>query len=478
MRVPVRIIVIVLFVSMILVGINSYLSIAHAYDSYGWNTTTGVVTTSYMFNNTNGGSPNYIFAYSYTLNNITYKSENIVVPPSIVVTVIVSENFVNSYPFIQDHPVGSSITVYYNPANPSDSAIMNGFTTVQYFDIIFLIVELFSLGISLITFSKNPLYPQAESVPERIIITQFSNILLLGGASLLIITILFCYTIIIALSDALAFILVALLMIYLKFIQQSLFLPNEFLLGSIIVLFLISFVKFIFICKNTVFSISVKKNEKAEYKINNRNVGVDPETGKWLLTVSGSYNSSSDFKYFNHTVKKNFRNKDKAEKFFNKNISPDLPDESDSNNKLNSLRSLRGKKALYIVKNKQSLEAGEVLYYQVHGISFLFLIPVFFVDYLYAVITFFTIQSASMDVIIKNIFNNSYFSSNSTISTNIYFLVVLALLVIIEGIVFIYQIFSAFQWFIIKIYKRFLWTKEDQDDERQSNDLMVDNENF
>ena len=461
---------------MILAGINSYLSIAHAYDSYGWKTTTGIVTTSYTLNNTNGGGPNYVFAYSYTINNTLYNSENIVVPPSIVVTAIVSENFVNSYPYIQDHPFGSSITVYYNPVTPSDSAIMNGFTTVQYFDMIFLVVELFSLVISLVTFSKNPLYPEAKSIPERIIITQFSNILLLGAVSLIVLAILFSYTIIIALSDALAFILVALLIIFLKFIQQSLFLPNEFLLGSIIALFLISFIKFIFICKNTVFSISVKKNEKAEYKINNRNIDADPETGKWLLTVTGSYDSSSNFKYFNHIVKKKFRSKDKAEKFYDKNISPDLPDESNSNYKLNSLRLLRGKKSLYIVKNKKSSETEEVLSYQVHGISFLFLIPVIFVVNLYAVFILFTIQSASIDVIIKNIFNNSYFSRNSTIFSNIYFLIVLALLVIIECVVLIYLIFSTFQWFITKIYKRFLWTKEEEEGESQSKDLLVRNE--
>ena len=119
---------------------NSFID---AYTSSDWNKTVGTVTKSYSAPDSFSESGySYHFSYTYTVKGMVYNSSNIRVRNDYAF------NFYNDFGkeiLGKNHPVGSSITVFYNPKSPSDSALITGLSLSNYLALVIILIILFSL---------------------------------------------------------------------------------------------------------------------------------------------------------------------------------------------------------------------------------------------------------------------------------------------------------------------------------------------
>lgn len=100
---------------------RSQQSSAYRQAAQNWTTTTGTVLTSTVQSYYTGRSHSVrpVVIYQYSVNGMSYQSQ----------TIKAGEQFLNirvagdAYKTTSRYPVSSTVTVYYNPANPSESAL-------------------------------------------------------------------------------------------------------------------------------------------------------------------------------------------------------------------------------------------------------------------------------------------------------------------------------------------------------------------
>jgi hypothetical protein len=96
-------------------------SMAYRQSTQNWLSTTGTVVMSSVQSKHTGRSHSLypVVVYTYTVNGQSYQSQRIKA----------GEQFLNvrvagqAQATVARYPIGASITVYYNPANPSESAL-------------------------------------------------------------------------------------------------------------------------------------------------------------------------------------------------------------------------------------------------------------------------------------------------------------------------------------------------------------------
>jgi hypothetical protein len=112
---------------LILGGIGYFLykrnqqSMAYRQAAQSWASTTGAVLMSSVQSRTSGRSHSTypVVVYQYTVNGNSYQSQ----------TIKAGEQFINvrvlgqAQETVARYPIGATVTVYYNPANPAESAL-------------------------------------------------------------------------------------------------------------------------------------------------------------------------------------------------------------------------------------------------------------------------------------------------------------------------------------------------------------------
>ncbi|MBI5966061.1 MAG: DUF3592 domain-containing protein [Chloroflexi bacterium] len=96
-------------------------SMAYRQSAQSWASTTGTVLMSSVQSRTSGRSHSTypVVVYQYTVSGKTYQSQ----------TIKAGEQFINvrvmgqAQETVGRYPIGSTVTVYYNPANPSESVL-------------------------------------------------------------------------------------------------------------------------------------------------------------------------------------------------------------------------------------------------------------------------------------------------------------------------------------------------------------------
>ncbi len=91
-------------------------------DSAAWPATSGIVTHSGIARHSGEGGPTYTVEveYDYEVNHVSYHGERVGFDLRLNHSQSAAKDFIAKY------PVGSTVTVYYEPADPKVSTLMTG----------------------------------------------------------------------------------------------------------------------------------------------------------------------------------------------------------------------------------------------------------------------------------------------------------------------------------------------------------------
>ncbi len=458
MKISNKYILFIVFTFILVTSLNSCYTVIQASTSYNWKTTTGTVETSHVILSSDSNLPDeLLFKYNYSVNSKDYSSNTVEIPASLLVVLIERNTYVNANSFSSQHPVGSSITVYYNPRNPSEAVVKPGFDMAQLMDLGYVCIAFFSFIVALFTYKKNPFFPAFTGTFSRIILTQFLNIGIFGIFSLFFTAFMLCNTLLFIFMLVFAYLSLFSYSIGIKWLLQVLVLPNVFFDSALYVLLAITIILFFVFIRKGIYSLVVKYNQNYTYFTTDYTVEKDIDTEKWLIMVSGYYVTKGTEIDFSYIADKTFQSKSQAEKFYQKHIQQDF--ESKETKRSFYLN----KKTLYILTNKSENKEVQIkLSYSFYGYFMLFLSLSFFLAYDFMIFVLFGIKSASLSYLVSNIFNRINFSqTHQYVFSDNGLIDIISVLGIFELLFAILTVITGCYIFYKKVYKIYVLDKQD-----------------
>jgi hypothetical protein len=131
--------IVIVVVVMMLVGLGlialTYPDIQASQDAASWPTTDGVVLSTFIETSSDGQGDSYSphIVYEYHVNAIRYESNRIALSTF-------SSNLSEAQSYIDNYPIGSTVTVHYNPNDPGDAVLETQFDPMGYLGTIIGIV--------------------------------------------------------------------------------------------------------------------------------------------------------------------------------------------------------------------------------------------------------------------------------------------------------------------------------------------------
>ena len=158
-----------IFLILIGIGLIVYGSgeLSLARDSEDWPSTTGTVVKTYVIEDYDGDDERYYYTpyvnYEFSVEGVNYTSNDIYVGSGF--GRYRSESTAERQ--LEDYPVGSEVTVYYNSENPNNCALFPGVSATHYSGIIGGIVMILIAGPAIIIFVYAMVMERKEKVEYK-----------------------------------------------------------------------------------------------------------------------------------------------------------------------------------------------------------------------------------------------------------------------------------------------------------------------
>ena len=467
----------VLFLA-ILFAVDSVFSLYYASTSYSWKPTTGRVLQSQESDSGYNSQPSLLFVYSYNVNGTTYKSMNLYPEGPFLFSSSIEKMLVNGTYYANTYPVGSSITVYYNPSKPSISAVNRGYSEIHLANIIFIVFTFFSTGISFFLFDKNPRHLGFTRKSERYIVTLLDNLGLLLVSFGFLATFLFFYVILLVIINSILLHGFTAMVNSLMSFFHSFSFPTEPFLVLLYVSFALILALLCLLVVKGLNSFWIKTHTKYYYTTSNNRAEFDPESNKWTLYVEGYYKKDGMQKHFFHMVNKKFRSEQAAMKFFNRRIHEKEYLREANVNKINDENEYWSfskpklgifKKYLFSFSDtdqkQEETKEKLVFKYQIYSNVLLFFIPILFIAFDYGLVFIVEFINLMNNPGVAYLSYDSFVSSLNIILNDVPFVTFMIIILLIEFVYLLINSVVALKWYIVNVYKKALIKKKTQNEE-------------